>query len=252
MNDKELEDAFNKADTNSDHKITADELANFFQGRTFEIARAHAHASLHERTNEKEAEAIWDMTEVHNNKSTEHDSYVIGGFLTEAFAARGFASRLVNRLVSGDYQMNEDNGNIFVCDRKTGVLLEEKIPGFVRMSLRALYHNALNLDEKQVLLKTLRRMSNRQGKAYDNPHSIKHIRPFIDFHQLNMEESLEELETFKTFNEFFSRKLKPTARPIASPVRTFLFSFLFSVATVSTTITCLLKTGGSQGGCQCR
>ena len=76
--------------------------------------------------------------------------------MTESFAARGFASRFVNRLVAGDYKMNEDNGNIFVSDRKTGSLLEEKIPGFVRMSLRAIYQNTLNLDEKKVLLKTLK------------------------------------------------------------------------------------------------
>ena len=32
-----------------------------------------------------------------------------------------------------------------------------------------------------------------------------------------MSEAAEPLEAFKTFNEFFFRKLKPSARPIASP-----------------------------------
>ena len=32
-----------------------------------------------------------------------------------------------------------------------------------------------------------------------------------------MNEAAEPLESFKTFNEFFFRKLKPSARPIANP-----------------------------------
>jgi len=72
---------------------------------------------------------------------------------------------------------------------------------------------------------SLQTMSIRQGKAYGTPGSKKHIRPFIDFHQLNMDESLDTVESFKNFNEFFYRKLKPTARPIAEAVR-FFFCFL--------------------------
>ena len=35
--------------------------------------------------------------------------------------------------------------------------------------------------------------------------------------EVDMSEALEPTESFKTFNEFFFRKLKPSARPIASP-----------------------------------
>lgn len=79
-----------------------------------------------------------------------------GGFLTESFAARGFATRFVHRLTTGDYKVSEESGNIFVWNRSTGVVEEEKIPGFVRMSLRAIYQNSLNLDEQVLLLKTLK------------------------------------------------------------------------------------------------
>ena len=35
--------------------------------------------------------------------------------------------------------------------------------------------------------------------------------------EVDMSEAAEPLESFKTFNEFFFRKLKPSARPIANP-----------------------------------
>jgi Phosphatidylserine decarboxylase len=35
--------------------------------------------------------------------------------------------------------------------------------------------------------------------------------------EVDMSESLEPVESFKTFNEFFARRLKPEARPIAEP-----------------------------------
>ena len=53
--------------------------------------------------------------------------------------------------------------------------------------------------------------------------------PFIKFHKLKIEEILEPLDSFKNFNEFFYRKLKPNARRIASedPVRFLLILFYF-------------------------
>ena len=212
VTDEELDQKFKEADENGDDAISPEELAHFFKGRTFEIAQARsAGAASGDRKNEVEAEAIYDLSDL---DSADNDSFVVGGFLTEASAARGFAGRFVNRIVAGQYKMNEENGNIFVFDRSSGATVEEKIPGFVRISLRALYHNSLNLDEEKVLLKTLKKMTISQGKAYDKPGSKKHIRPFIDFHQLNMDESLVAIDDFKNFNEFFYRKLKAGARPI--------------------------------------
>jgi len=65
--------------------------------------------------------------------------------------------------------------------------------------------------------KILHSMSVKQGKKYSNPASVKDIDHFIEFHNLNREEMLDPAESFANFNEFFYRKLKPSARPIASP-----------------------------------
>ena len=73
----------------------------------------------------------------------------------------------------------------------------------------------------------------KQGTKYDNPESAKGIPAFIRLHGLKVEEILDPLDSFstssaillinlthcdvETFNEFFYRKLKPTARPIDGP-----------------------------------
>lgn len=67
--------------------------------------------------------------------------------------------------------------------------------------------------------KILRSMSYKQGRTYDNPASAAEIRSFVNFHQLDMDEVLLPVEQFKTFNEFFYRKLKPDARPCSAPER---------------------------------
>jgi phosphatidylserine decarboxylase len=77
-------------------------------------------------------------------------------------------------------------------------------------------------------------MSVKQGIKYDSPESKLEIPTFIAFHNLNTDEILEPLDSFRmypfrlatrptdalhveTFNQFFYRKLKPNARPIADP-----------------------------------
>lgn len=60
-------------------------------------------------------------------------------------------------------------------------------------------------------------MSFKQGRKYDDPASASQIPGFINFHQLDMSEVLHKTEDFKTFNEFFYRALKPSARPCSAP-----------------------------------
>ena len=57
----------------------------------------------------------------------------------------------------------------------------------------------------------------KQGKKFDDPASVAQIRPFVNFHRLDMTEVLLPVENFRNFNEFFFRKLKPDARPCSAP-----------------------------------
>ena len=58
-------------------------------------------------------------------------------------------------------------------------------------------------------------MSERQGVKYDSPDSVGHIQEVVDSFQINMEEAELPVPAYKTFNEWFCRKLKAEARPIA-------------------------------------
>ena len=47
----------------------------------------------------------------------------------------------------------------------------------------------------------------KQGVKYDSPASAAEIPGFIAFHNLDLDEILDPLDSFKTFNEFFYRYL---------------------------------------------
>jgi len=54
-----------------------------------------------------------------------------------------------------------------------------------------------------------------QGKHFDAPESVAQIPHFIKTYKLELSELLQpDITQYKTFNDFFSRKLKPDARPI--------------------------------------
>ena len=53
------------------------------------------------------------------------------------------------------------------------------------------------------------------GKVQDMRWSGRKIRPFIEKYRLDASEFLDPVESFATFNQFFTRKLKPEARPVA-------------------------------------
>jgi phosphatidylserine decarboxylase len=59
---------------------------------------------------------------------------------------------------------------------------------------------------------------NRQRDKYLQPSSRAEILPFIDFHQLSVDEIRDPLHSFANFNEFFYRHLKAGARPLAAPL----------------------------------
>lgn len=52
------------------------------------------------------------------------------------------------------------------------------------------------------------------GWRMDRPTSRKLIAPFIERYQIDVSECADAVGSFRSFNEFFVRKLKPEARPI--------------------------------------
>lgn len=54
------------------------------------------------------------------------------------------------------------------------------------------------------------------GRRMDSPASREKIRPFIARYGIDTREFAGEVDSFATFNEFFSRRLKPDVRPVAA------------------------------------
>lgn len=110
----------------------------------------------------------------------------------------------------------------YVMDRQTGTRSWEQMSIYVRLGMHFLYYGSaqeamLHWKQIQDLLKA---WSEAAGAGYDGAQSKTHIRPFIrDF---NLQNTLQDLlepnpEAYPTFNSFFARHVKPSARPITEP-----------------------------------
>lgn len=79
----------------------------------------------------------------------------------------------------------------------------------------------------QRTLELLKEQSEKMGKEYDSPASKAHIAPFIQSFDLanSMPEMKEPDPTkYDTFNDFFAREIKESARPIDEPNNDFVSS----------------------------
>ncbi|KAI8375333.1 phosphatidylserine decarboxylase-domain-containing protein [Choanephora cucurbitarum] len=151
------------------------------------------------------------------NDWTTVDQFLIGNFGSEAQAQRRWFVKLVSKVGYGKYSEGENNANIIVQDRSTGLLIDERMSVYVRLGMRLLYKGKKTGIHTKAAHRILANMSIKQGRRFDNPNSVREIAPFIKFHRLDLSEVLEPIENFKTFNEFFYRKLKPGSRPCDNP-----------------------------------
>ncbi|KAI8997376.1 phosphatidylserine decarboxylase-domain-containing protein [Pilobolus umbonatus] len=151
------------------------------------------------------------------NDWTTVDRFLMGNFGSEAQAQRKWFVKLVNKVGYGKYSAGTNNANIIVQDRKTGQLIDERMSVYIRLGMRLIYKGMKTGIQTKRAQKLLANMSSRQGRRFDNPLSKKEILPFIKFHQLDLSQVLDPIDSFKTFNEFFYRKLIPDARPCDSP-----------------------------------
>lgn len=88
--------------------------------------------------------------------------------------------------------------------------------------LRFVYEHPAGRLALHALVK--RRLFSRfYGWRMDQPASRAKIKPFIEQFGVNAGEFAEPVASYRTFNEFFYRKLKPGARPIAPGDHTVVF-----------------------------
>lgn len=106
--------------------------------------------------------------------------------------------------------------DIYVIQRTTKQKEKEKIYG--RRYIEFLYEpNRFCRRLAKILLPLFCKypfFSRLYGKLQRRPRSKRKILPFIKDYQVDSSEFLKPVEEFRSFNDFFIRKLKPSARPI--------------------------------------
>ncbi|KAL0085359.1 phosphatidylserine decarboxylase-domain-containing protein [Phycomyces blakesleeanus] len=151
------------------------------------------------------------------NDWTTVDRFLMGNFLTEAYAQRRWFIKLVSKVGYGKYSLGTNNANIIVQDRRTGQLIEERMSVYIRLGMRLVYKGTNTGIQSKTAQRILTNMTLRQGRRFDAPISVREIPAFIKFHKIDMSEVLQPLSSFNSFNEFFYRVLKPNSRPCDSP-----------------------------------
>lgn len=108
--------------------------------------------------------------------------------------------------------------DIIYIDRQTGQKQIEKV--YKEGALNLLYgHSWLSKFFAPWLLPSLTKwpgFSHLYGYLQKHPFSVRKIRPFIEKFHIDPSEFLNSISEYRSFNDFFIRKLKPEARPIDS------------------------------------
>lgn len=176
----------------------------------------------HPLTNEgydASAGALEELTRRAENKNQPPTSHIHGSSITQE--SHNWLSK---HLPHGTIEAVENKFHLgnYVIDRITGEKTFEAMSIYVRVGMHLLYYGS-NQEELLHWKRTvalLKAQSEKMGAEYDSPDSKEHIVPFID--SFDLQGSLYEMvepdpSKYPTFNAFFGREIKESARPIASP-----------------------------------
>lgn len=106
-----------------------------------------------------------------------------------------------------------DASGITIINRYTGKPEQEKVVG--ERAVRWIYGTALGRASLHALFKRAI-FSRLLGHVQDSPRSARGLAGFVAEYGINMEEAERPIESYESFNDFFTRRLKPWARPICS------------------------------------
>ncbi|KAH7099998.1 phosphatidylserine decarboxylase-domain-containing protein [Auriculariales sp. MPI-PUGE-AT-0066] len=203
-----------------DDSITGSGDEDDYQDTTKErLINLHACPMCHQQdlVKKSDIDAITHMALCASGDWGRVDRMITDNYVTADQASRGWYIRVLSKFSSGAYTIGANSANIIVQNRMTGQLEEEKMQIFVRLGIRLLYKGAKGQMEGARAKNLLKSLSVKQGVKYDDPASAAEIPAFVEFHRLDMNECLDPIGSFRTFNEFFYRKLKADARPVAEP-----------------------------------
>jgi len=112
------------------------------------------------------------------------------------------------------------NGELRFIDRRDGEVKTEAIYG--ERPLRWVYGNPIGRLAQWLFIRRWF-VSAWYGRRMDTVKSSLRIRPFIERYGLDESEFAEPIDEYNTFNEFFYRKLKPSARPVDAAAGSVVF-----------------------------
>ncbi|KAJ7155452.1 phosphatidylserine decarboxylase-domain-containing protein [Mycena crocata] len=129
-----------------------------------------------------------------------------------------FAIHWIHKLIPGIEELAAQYhiGN-FVAIRGSNERIFEAMPIYARIGMHLLFYGdrQVKLLQSHTLESLLKEQSIKEGKLYDSPESTASIPSFVATYSLETKELLEpDITKYRTFNEFFSRKLRPDARPV--------------------------------------
>eukprot|EP00002_Diphylleia_rotans_P040844 TRINITY_DN9798_c0_g2_i4.p1 TRINITY_DN9798_c0_g2~~TRINITY_DN9798_c0_g2_i4.p1 ORF type:complete len:435 (+),score=77.62 TRINITY_DN9798_c0_g2_i4:146-1450(+) len=218
MTDQEIDEMFLKTDADSDGKIQYEEFVEGMARRaSIQKIVLQRDPITNEPVSSNGDETLARM--VAYVDADDDTDIIVSRFLSEEHATKGWLSRIVAGTSYREQDICDQSEFVMYMDRSTGEVKQELIPTYIKLSMRIMYSNLLGklrTDAKRVQ-KLLAHMTRNLGRKYDSPKSKKQIQPFIRYHKLDMDEVLEPVESFQNFNQFFYRKLKPTARPLCEP-----------------------------------
>ena len=154
--------------------------------------------------------------------SSSSAEFAMGGFISEEYAVKNWASSMMTGEHYGSDKLLSYLSSrahfILVQDRSTGQLRAEKVPFLVKLLFRFIYQSALGRSAHSSLsIGLMARMTEMMGRKYDSESSRGHIAAFVHYYAIDMADFDRPLADYRTFNEFFFRKLRPGRRPIAAP-----------------------------------
>jgi len=109
-------------------------------------------------------------------------------------------------------------GGLRLKDRQTGEIIEETVPRYLKAVYKAMYETRVGrrITQVECTNQILKRSTAVTGRRMELPSSKRSIAPFVRAYKVNTEEAELHMNEYRTFNDFFARRLKNGARPIAS------------------------------------
>ncbi|KAI9715353.1 MAG: hypothetical protein M1812_005998 [Candelaria pacifica] len=207
------------ADGGEGNLLDQDDLAEDDKGEEHVIEIRECPICHQPRLNKRsDADIITHIATCASQDWRQVNNIVMAGFVTSSQAQRKWYSKVITKIGYGGYKLGANSANTLVQDRLTGQINEERMSVYVRLGIRLLYKGLKSREmERKRIRKLLKSLSVKQGKKYDDPASAREIATFVQFHQLDMSEVLLPMSEFNSFNQFFYRALKPTARPCSAP-----------------------------------